>query len=112
MFDEIAIRAGQQSARHFDDRDLRAERGVDRAELEADVAAADDEQRLRDVGQIERGGRVHQARALDRQARHGRRPRTGRDDRVLERQRLGLRRPSTRSMSSVRASRNAAVPWR
>ena len=29
--------------------------GVDRAELEADVAAADDEQRLRDVGQVERG---------------------------------------------------------
>ena len=42
-----------------------AERGVDAAELEPDVAAADDEQRLRDVGQIERAGRVHHARIVD-----------------------------------------------
>ena len=45
-----------------------AERGVDAAELEPDVAAADDQQRLRDVGQIERAGRVHHARIVDASA--------------------------------------------
>src|SRR6185503_20837233 len=42
--DQISIRAGQQAVRHFDDGDLRAERRVDRAELEADIAAADNEE--------------------------------------------------------------------
>ena len=44
---EIAIGAGQQARRHLDHRHLAAERGVDGPELEADVAAADHEQRLR-----------------------------------------------------------------
>ena len=61
---QVAIGAGQEAARHFDDRDGAAERRVDRAELEADVAAADDQQRLRDVGQVERRGRIHHARVV------------------------------------------------
>ena len=47
--DEIAVGARQQPGRHLDDVTCAAERGVDAAQLEADVAAADDEQRLRDV---------------------------------------------------------------
>ena len=42
--DEVAVGAGQQPRRHLHDGDGAAERGVDGAELEADVAAADDEQ--------------------------------------------------------------------
>ena len=81
---EIAIGARQQARRHLDDGDGAAERGVDGAELEADVAAADDEERLRDVGQIERGGRVHHARIVDLQRRRNRGHRSGREHRVLE----------------------------
>ena len=58
------------------------------AELEADVTAADDEQGFGDVGQIERAGGIHDTRALDRQARNGRRPRSCGDDRGVKRQRL------------------------
>ena len=85
---EIAIGAGQQPGRHFDDGDLAAERRVHRAQFQSDVAAADDEQRLRNVRQIERAGRIHHARTVDRRAPGSRRARAGREDRVLERQRL------------------------
>ncbi len=61
IVDKIAIGARQQARRHLDDGDLGAERRVDRPQLEADVAAADDEQRLGDVGKIEPAGRVHHA---------------------------------------------------
>ena len=37
------------AGRHLDDGDAAAERGVDRSELQADVAAADDEQRFRNI---------------------------------------------------------------
>ena len=82
--DEIAVGAGQQTRRHLDDGDLAAEGRVDAAELEADVAAADDEQRFRHVGQIERSRGVPDARAVERQAWHACRPRPGRQDGVLE----------------------------
>ena len=82
--DQIAVGAGQQTRRHLDDGDLAAERGVHAAKLEADVAAADDEQGLRQVGQIERSRGVPDPRAVERQARHARRPRAGRQDGVLE----------------------------
>src|SRR6185436_2400801 len=74
---------------HLDDGDLAAERGVDGAKLEADVAAADHEQRLRDVGQLEARGRVHHPRAVERERRYARRARPGGQDAVLELQ-LGL----------------------
>ena len=55
---------GSRPAGHLDDGDAAAERGVDAAQFEADIAAADDEQRLRDVGQVERAGRIHHARIV------------------------------------------------
>ena len=82
--DEVAVGAGQQPGRHLDDRDGAAERRVDRAQLEADVAAADDEERLRDVRQIERRGGIHHARVVHLQRRRNRRRRSGRENRVLE----------------------------
>src|SRR2546426_903363 len=81
---EIAIGARQQPGRHLDDGHRAAERGVDGAELEADVAAADDEERCRGVRQIERGGGIHHARVVKLQHRRNRRHRSGRDDGVLE----------------------------
>ena len=102
---------GSRPAGHLDDRHLGAERGVDAAQLEPDVAAADDQQRLRNVGQIQRAGGVHQPRAVDGQARDRRRPRAGRDDRVLEGQRRRLRLPvPPRDVERVRVA-EAAVPW-
>ena len=44
---QVAIGAGQQAIEQFDDRHLRAELGVDGAHFQADVSAADDQQRLR-----------------------------------------------------------------
>jgi hypothetical protein len=62
---QIAIGARQQAAGHLDNGHFAAERGVDGAELETDVAAADDEQRLRNVRQVETAGRIHHARAVE-----------------------------------------------
>ena len=78
--DEIAIGPGQQPRRHLDDRHLAAERGVDRAQLEADVAPADHQQRLRHVGKLEARRRVHHARAVERERRNLRRLRAGREN--------------------------------
>ena len=81
---QVAIGAGQQARRHFDDRHLGAERRVDRAELEADVAAADHQHRLRDLRQVERAGRIEHARRVDRQRRNLRRQRAEREDHVVD----------------------------
>ena len=61
---------GSRPSRHLDQRDRAAEGGVDLAQLEADVAAADHEQALGDLGHLERGRGVHQplARRLDARA--------------------------------------------
>ena len=53
---------GKQAVGQLDDADPRAQGGVDRAHLQADVAAADHQQRLGHVGQFQRGGRVHHPR--------------------------------------------------
>ena len=71
--DEIAIRAGQQARGHFDNGHLAPKRRVYRSQLEADVSAADHEQRFGNVRQIERRCRVEHARAVDRQPGHPRR---------------------------------------
>ena len=42
--DQVAVAAGQQAVGHLHHRDLAAEGGIDRAQLQADVAAADDQQ--------------------------------------------------------------------
>ena len=65
-------------------RDLAAQRGVDVAHLQADVAAADDEQPGRHVLQLQRAGRVHDARRGQVERRRLRGHRAGGDDAVLE----------------------------
>ena len=76
---------GSRPVGQLDDRDLRAERRVDGAHLQADVAAADDEQRLRHVGQIERRRSSPSRAGCRSRARH-RRARPGGDDACVERQ--------------------------
>ena len=109
---EIAIGAGQQAARHFDDRDLGAERRVDRAQFEADVAAADDEQRSSEcpADRARRSSPSRAALSID-EARNRRRVRAGRDDRVLERRASRVPPLPSSSMLSVFASTNDALPW-
>ena len=48
--DEVGVGSGQHRFHGLDDRDLGTHRRVHRAEFHADVAAADDEQLFRDVG--------------------------------------------------------------
>ena len=81
---QISIGARQQARRHFDHRHGAAERRVDGAELEADISAAYDQQRLRDVGQIERRGRIHHAWVVKLQRAWNGRHRPGRENRVFE----------------------------
>src|SRR5262249_51200521 len=65
--DQVAIDAGQQAVGEFDDGHLAAEGGVDVTEFEADVTAADDEQRRRQRLQFQRTGRVHDPRRVEHQ---------------------------------------------
>ena len=83
--DDVAVRAGDQAVQQFHDGDLRAERVVHGRHLEADDAAADDQQALRDVLQLERAGRIHQARIVVRKAGNLRDLRAGGDDAGVER---------------------------
>ena len=53
---------GKQSGKHFDDRDARAQRGIDRAEFEADVSAANDEESAGNIVETESAGGIHEAR--------------------------------------------------
>ncbi len=81
---EIGIGARHQLIEQFDDRDFAAERVEHAGHLQADDAAADDEQFARDVGKIERVGRIHHARVVPREVRQLHRLRARRDDRLLE----------------------------
>ena len=85
---QVTIRARQQSGEHFDHSHLRAEGRIHRPQLESDVAAADHEQGLRDVLQVERAGRVHHARAVDFEGWNHGRARPGRQQNAIEAQRL------------------------
>ena len=62
--DEVAVGARNEPVGQFHHRDLGAERVVDAGHLQADDAAADHQQAPRDVGQLQRPGRVHQARIV------------------------------------------------
>ena len=86
--DEVAVGPGQQRVGEFDDRDTRAEFGIDGAHLQADVAATDDEQRFRNVGQFERAGRIHDPRTADVEGRDPRRAGAAGQDAVVEREGL------------------------
>ena len=56
-FADLEVHAGQDAVEELDDGDLRAEAALDRAELEADDAGADDQQPLRHLVELERAGR-------------------------------------------------------
>ena len=81
---QVAIGAGQQSRRHLDHRHLGAERRVDRTQFQTDVATTDDEHRLWDLRQIERGGGIEQARRVNGQRRDLGRRRAGRHNQVVD----------------------------
>ena len=85
---EIAVGAGQQAGQHFHDGDASAERGIDRAEFEADVSAANNQQAPGDVFEIERAGGIHQARRIEFEGRNNSRARTGGDNDAIEGQRF------------------------
>ena len=79
---EVAIAAGHQAVRQFDDTDLHTEGGVHRRHLEPDDAAAHDEHALRQV-ELERAGGVDDARIVG-QARQPQRLGTRGDDAMRE----------------------------
>ena len=62
--DQVAVAAGDELVGQFDHGDLGAQRVVDRGHLQADDAAADDQQALRDVRQCERAGGIHDPRVV------------------------------------------------
>jgi len=62
---DLSVHAGEDRIEEFDDRDLGAEPSPDRAELEADDAAADDEKPLRDFLQCKRSCRGHDLLFVD-----------------------------------------------
>ena len=109
---QIAVGAGQQAGHHFDASHFAAERGVNRSQFQSDVAAADDEQRFRNVGQIECAGRIHQARAVELEARHDGRTRSGRDDDAVEGQVLFAAAPQSSSLLAWSHSRRRLCPAR
>src|SRR5437867_4203699 len=81
---ERPVDARQEAVGHFHERNRAAQRGVDLPELEADVAAADHEELLGHVGQLERRGRVDDAIARDGEAGQAGRRRARGDDGMLE----------------------------
>ena len=80
--DQVAVGALHQAVEHLDHVEPRAERRVDRAHLEADDAAADDQHALGVLAQFERAGRVDDARIVLGQERQLHRLRAGGDDRA------------------------------
>ena len=54
FLDDVVVHAGEDRRQELDDGDLRAESAPDGAELEADDAAADDDEVLRDLRDLER----------------------------------------------------------
>jgi hypothetical protein len=56
--DQVGVGARHQLVQQFDDGDFAAERAIHRRHFQADDAAADDEQGLRNVGQLKRIGRI------------------------------------------------------
>ena len=71
--DEIAVDAGQEPVGHLHERHVAAQGRVHRAQLEADIAAPDDEELGGHLGELERTRRVHHARGPAPEARAARR---------------------------------------
>ncbi len=82
--DQVAVGSGQEAGQHFDHRNFRSQRGIDGAEFEADVSAADYEQGAGDVGQIEGGGGIHHARGVELESGDDGRARAGGDNDAVE----------------------------
>ena len=82
--DQVGVGAGHQLVHELDHGDFAAERGVHGGHLQADDAAADDQQLLRHVAQLQRVGGIHHARVVPREGRQLHRLRAGGDDRMLE----------------------------
>src|SRR5438552_9342042 len=82
---EIAVRAGQQSRKHFNYRYLAAESRINRAEFQADVAAADHEQSFGHFCQVQRSGGIHHARSIEFESGNDGRPRSCSQNDAVER---------------------------
>ena len=80
---EVRVAARDELVGQLNDGDLRAKRFVNRRHLEPDDPAADDEQRVGDVRQFERAGRVDDPLVIGQIRKHHS-ARAGGDDRVLE----------------------------
>jgi hypothetical protein len=88
--DQVLVGAGHQLVHELDHGHLAAERAIDRRHLQADDAAADHQQLLRDLGQFQRVGRIHHPRVVPGEDRQLHRLRAGGDDALLEAQQLRL----------------------
>jgi concentrative nucleoside transporter, CNT family len=84
--DQVAVYGRQEAVGELDDGDLRTECRVDGADFQPDVAPADDQQPLGDVGEQERCGRIHHALIADGERLGQRRQRAGGDNAMLEAQ--------------------------
>ena len=80
---QIRIDSGHQRIGQLHDGYLNAQRVVNACHLQANDAATDNQQRVRQFGQLQRIGRVHDARIIG-QPRQSRALRTRRDDALLE----------------------------
>src|SRR5262245_2269823 len=87
--DEVTVDPWQQLRGQFDEMHLTSEAGIHGAELQPDVAPADDQQALGDVAQLQGFTRGHDALAIEVNAWEVNRARAGRDDRLLEGQGAG-----------------------
>ena len=87
------IVAGKDGGQRLDDRHLGAELGVEGADLDADVAAADHDEPLGHGREVQRAGRVDDPLAVELEPRNLDRPRAGGDD-----DRAGLDRRRCRSL--------------
>ena len=96
LFGDLRILVRHEARQELDDRDLDAERAIERRELDADRAGAEHDERLRLRGQGHRLAVLDDPLAVDRDAGQRARARTGREDHVL-----GLERalPSSRVTS-------------
>ncbi len=80
---QIAVAALNQAVGEFDDADFAAEGVIYGTHFQTDDAAADDQDALRDVGQRQRAGGIHDARVFSRAGEFGG-LRAGRDNGVFE----------------------------
>ena len=87
--DEVPVGAGDDLIHPLDHGDLAAEGGVDGGHLQADDAAAEDEQALGDGGEGERAGGVEDARVIVRNEGETHGLRSGGDDGLVEGNRAG-----------------------